>query len=122
VGFHQVLDRRLNGGGKQQRLAIGRHGRHDFRDGGKKAHVEHAVGFIQNQRADVAEIDEVASEKIEQAAGSRDEHLRAFANGLELHSLAESADRDGGANAGTRGHFGERFADLDGEFASWGLR
>ena len=88
--------------------------RHDFGDGGQKAHVEHSVSLIEDQRADVAQIDEAASEEIEQAAGSRDENLRALANGLELDSFTESTDGDGGANAGARGHFGECFTDLDG--------
>jgi hypothetical protein len=42
--------------------------------------------------------------------------LCAFANGLELHALAQSADADCGANAGARRHLGERFVDLDGKF------
>ena len=34
-------------------------GRHDALDGGQEAHVEHAVGFVQDQDADTAEIDEL---------------------------------------------------------------
>ena len=61
--------------------------------------------------------DELPAEEIVQPARSGDQHLRALANGLQLRSLAESADGDGGANAGARRHFGEGLVDLDGEFA-----
>jgi hypothetical protein len=44
--------------------------------------------------------------------------MRALADGLELNALTESADCDCGANAGARGHLGERFVDLDGQFTS----
>ena len=60
VRLYQVLDRAFNGRREEQRLAIGGHGRHDSLDGGQEAHVEHAVGFVQNQHADAAEIRRVA--------------------------------------------------------------
>ena len=52
---------------------VGRHGRHDALDGGQEAHVEHAVGFIQNQDADAGEVDQLAAEEIEEAAGGGDQ-------------------------------------------------
>ena len=117
VSLHQVLDRALDGGGKEQRLAIGRGGRDDFLDGGQEAHVEHAVGLIQNQNPDIAQIDQVAAHEVGQPSGCRDQHLRAVANCPQLRILAQAADGDGGANAGAGRHFGERVVDLHGEFA-----
>ncbi len=102
---------------KNMRLAIGGYGGHDPFDGGQETHVQHAVGFIQNQYADAAEIDEFPAEEIVQPPRSGDQHMRALADGLQLRSLVEPADDDGGANAGARRHFGEGLIDLDGELA-----
>ncbi len=102
---------------KSKRLAIGRSGRDDLLDGGQKAHVEHAVGLVQNQDANIAQIDQIAAHKIRQPAGCRDQHLRAVTNGPQLRILAQAADGDGGANAGAGRHFDERVVDLHGELA-----
>ena len=117
VSLHQVLDRALDGGREEQGLAIGRSGRDDLLDGGQEAHVEHAVGLIQNQDADIAEIHQVAAHEVGQSSRSCDQHLRAVTNGPQLRILAQAADGDGGANAGAGRHFDERVVDLHGEFA-----
>ncbi len=116
VDFDQVLHGSFDGGAEKERLPAGRHGRHDALDGGQEAHVEHPVGFIQYQDARAAQVHQVAAEKIEHAAGSGDDHLRAFANGLQLRILAEAADHDGRADAGTGGQLRKHLLDLDGQF------
>ena len=98
VGFDQVLDGAFDGGGEEQGLAISGQGGHDALDGGQEAHVEHAVGFIQHQDVHVAESDEIAAQKIVETAGGGDQHLGAFANGLQLRVFADAADDDGGAD------------------------
>ena len=115
VGVHQVLDGAFDGGREEHGLAAGGHGRHDALDGGQKAHVEHAVGFIENQDADAAEVDQRAAEKIVEPAGGGDGHLGAAANGVQLRVLAEAAHDHGGADAGAGGHLVEGLGNLDGE-------
>ena len=83
VRLDQVLDRAFDGGGEEQRLALGGRGRHDPFDGGQEAHIQHAVGFVQDQHADAAQVDELAAEKIVEPAGGGDQHLRALADGLQ---------------------------------------
>ena len=115
--FHQVLHGSFDGGRIEQRLPAGGSGGHDALDGGQEAHVEHAVGFVQHQDLDAGQVDQLAAQKIVQAAGSGDHHLRAFADGLQLRVFANPADHDGGADAGAVGDLGEGFMDLDGQFA-----
>ena len=50
--FDQVRDRGFDGGGEEQRLALGGHRRQDQLDGRQEAHVEHAVGFVEHQDLD----------------------------------------------------------------------
>src|SRR5438552_18706664 len=115
--LYEVFDRGFNRRREEQRLSIGGYGRHDLLDGGQKTHVQHPVGLIQNQYADMRQIDELPSEEIVQPSGGGDQDLRALTDGLQLRSFAEPADYDGGANPGARRHFDERLVDLDGELA-----
>ncbi len=85
---------------------------------GQKAHVEHAVGFVENhdlarRRAKPA----CASRKSTQPAGCRNDNLRAAANRLQLRVFTHAADDWHGANAGAFRYCGKGFVNLDGEFA-----
>src|SRR5581483_1307541 len=88
VGFHQVFDRTFDRGGEEHGLARGWDRRQDSFDGGKEAHIEHAVGFVQHQDFDGTQAEEPAAEEIIEPPGGGDEHRRALANGLQLRSLA----------------------------------
>jgi hypothetical protein len=52
VRVHQVLHGSLDSGREQHGLAFGGNGRDNSLDGRQKAHIEHAVGFIEDQNAD----------------------------------------------------------------------
>ena len=113
----QVLHRAFDGGGEEQGLPVAGDRFHDALHRGEKTHVQHAVGFVQNQHAHRTEIDEAAAEKIVKPAGSRDQHPRALADGLQLRALADAANDYGGARAGAGCHRHEHFVDLHGQLA-----
>ena len=75
-------------------------GRHpdDPVDDGLEAHVEHAVGLVEDEQLDLVERDGAAVDQVEQAAGRGDEHVRA----RRLLGLVVDADAavDGGDLAG----------------------
>ena len=100
------LDRAFKRGRVAEGLARGgQHGR-DARDGGLKAHVEHAVHFVEDQDLDLVETNQPALEVVLEAAGGGDDKARAAANGVELRALVHAAHHQG---------HGLRGAGADGE-------
>ncbi len=72
--------RRISGGMvavKEQRLPGERHQLADALDVGNEAHVEHAVGFVDDQKLDAGEQKPAALVMVEQPAGRRDQHVDA---------------------------------------------
>ena len=63
-------DLRRHGGGEEQGLAGERHELADALDVGNEAHVEHAVGFVDDQELDAGEKEPPALVMIEQAWGN----------------------------------------------------
>jgi len=111
-----VLDGTFDGCREHHRLAIGRHSRHDSFDGGQESHIEHTVSLVQDEYADLPEIDELPAEEIAESARRGEQHLRALSNGVQLGPLADAADYNRGVYSGAGGHFDERFVNLHGEF------
>src|SRR6476469_8803158 len=109
----QVLDGRLDGGRKEKGLAFRGRGRNDALDGGKETHIEHAVGFVEDQHGDAAQLNEVAAEVIIEAAGGGYNDLGAFADRQELRFFAHPTNDYGGANPAAYRHFGQGFGDLE---------
>src|SRR5207249_60149 len=62
---------------EEQRLAGERHQFADALDVRDEAHVEHAVGLVDDEEVDAGEEEPTALEMIEQAPGSRDQHIDA---------------------------------------------
>ena len=114
---NQMGNRGFDGRRTEHRLPFGGQGREDSLDGGKEAHVEHPVRFIQHQNLNRAEVHKFAAEEVEEPPGGGDDDLRAFANGLQLGVFAHAANDDSGADAGSAGEFRKDFADLNGQFA-----
>ena len=84
----------VEGRGQDDRLAVAGDLAHDAVDGGAEAHVEHAVGLVQHERADVLERDLAAVQQVDQPAGRRDQDVRGLG---ELGLLDEAgAAVDGG--------------------------
>ena len=79
-----------HGGREEQRLPARRQQLADALDVRDEAHVEHAVGFVDDQDLDAGEQDLAAPEVIEQAAGRGDQHVDAA---VELAAAARRRRR-----------------------------
>ena len=80
-GVVGVLERDATGvaverGGEEERLALGRALGDDAVDRRAEAHVEHAVGLVEDEDADAVEREGAALEEVLQAAGGRDDDVR----------------------------------------------
>ena len=64
-----------------------------------EAHVEHAVGLVQDEDLDPVEADEAVAHEVQQAAGAGDDDVRAAVEGFHLAALADAAEDDGGLEA-----------------------
>src|ERR1700729_4125715 len=71
-------------------LALLRKDRGDAANGWEKAHVEHPIGFVENQDAEIFEVEEAASEEVLEAAGSGYDQARAFTDGAELGAFGKA--------------------------------
>ena len=118
VVLYQVDDRRFQGGGEEQGLALFREDRDDAANGWKEAHVQHAVGFVEDQDLEGVEVEEASVQVIFEAAGGGYYHARAFADGLELGAFGEAANYQGGGAELLAAQDIILIDDLHGEFAS----
>jgi hypothetical protein len=93
---HVVLHEMHDGGFQCCRethgLAFFRQNRGNSANGWEKAHVEHAVSFVENEDAKILEVEKPAVQEILEPAGSGDDEARALANGAKLCAFGESAD------------------------------
>ena len=94
---------------EEQVLALGGDGVDDALHVGPEAHVEHAVGLVEDERVDLVEQDVALAEHVEQAAGGRDQEVDALADALGLRVVGNAAE-DGDDAAAAVG--GQRLADL----------
>ena len=76
-GVGQAPDLRRHGGGEEHGLTDLRQQADDALDVGNEAHVEHAVGLVDDQDLHAGEQDPAALEQVEQAARGRDQHVDA---------------------------------------------
>jgi hypothetical protein len=89
------LDAALERRREQQRLRDAGHARDHALDRRQEAHVEHAVGFVEDQQFDGVELGGAALDVVEQAARARDEDVDAAAQLFDLR-LHAGATEDGG--------------------------
>ncbi len=94
-----------------------RQDREDAADGGQKAHVEHAVGFVEHEDFDIAQVNQLASDEILQAAGSCDHQAGAGAHGLNLCFFRDAADDQRSFGELLAAQFFVFFVDLDRQLA-----
>ena len=99
--FDQLFCSRENvvtqGGREQQRLARGRRLGHDAAHGGRKAHVEHAVGLVKHQDGHVGEIGRTLVNEVDETAGRGDEHVATTGKRGLLRLVSHTAHDDGAA-------------------------
>ena len=83
----------------------------------QKAHVEHAVRFVQRQDLDAREIDSPSSEMIEQAAGGGDDDVRTALQRLDLSRHRHAAEDRNHAQVHRSAIRRERLLDLKRELS-----
>ena len=89
----QFLDDRRHGRGEEQGLPLRGQLGADFLDIRDEAHVEHAVGFVDDQHRTAIEQNLAATEQVHQAARRRDQHVDALFQRLELIAHLHAADQ-----------------------------
>ena len=89
----------------------------DAADGGKEAHVEHAIDFVEDEHVDGADVDLAAAEEVFEAAGSGDDEARAAIELVELGVLGEAAADEHGVVLGAGDELAVGLEHLHGEFA-----
>ncbi len=112
-----ALDFRGHGGGEKQRLAGERHQLADALDVGNEAHVQHAVGFVDDEQLNAGEQQAATLEMVEQAAGRCDEHVNAAHQLGVLIAEGDAANEQRHVQLMVLAVFDEAFLDLRGEFA-----
>ena len=85
-----------------------------------EAHVEHAVGFVQDHGLDAVELDVALSDEVEEAPRRRHQDVDAAGHRGDLGMLADPAEDDGGTHAEMASIGPEALADLEGELAGRG--
>ena len=103
---------------EQQVLALCRHRqqRHDPLDVRDEAHVQHAVGLVQHEDLDLAQVDALVFDVVQQAARRGDQDLDAGADDGQLLLDVDAAEHAGGPQSGVLAVFLDRFLDLDRQF------
>ena len=84
-----------HGGGEAHRLALTGQRGHNAAKGGKKSHIHHAIGLIENEDSQRAEVDELAAEEVFQPAGSGNHQAGSFAEGGELGRFGQASHYQG---------------------------
>ena len=106
-----------HGGREQQRLALPGDRCRDAAHVLDEAHVEHAIGFVEDEEGHAAELHVAALDQVEQAAGRGDQDVDAARQGLDLAAVAQTADDGAQAQAEAAAVGVEAARDLDGELA-----
>ena len=101
---------------EEQRLALGRQRVDDAPDVGPEAHVQHAVGFVEDQRLEAVELG-ARAHVIHQAAGRRDDERDAGGEGPRLRLHRRAAVDGHAADAGVVAEALDVVVDLDGQLA-----
>ena len=116
-GFGEIGDVLGHGGREEQRLPLDRQFADDFADVVDEAHVEHAVGFVEHQELDLAELQSVALHEVEQAAGGGHQDFDARHDRADLAAHRHAADRQRRGQADVAAIGVEAVEDLARQFA-----
>ena len=92
---------------EQQVLAVRRQQREHAADVADEAHVEHAVGFVEDEVAHAAQVDVALVGVVEQAARRGDDDVDAAAQRVDLRARADAAEDQGRALAQVAAEVGE---------------
>ncbi len=118
--FRQRLDLVGEGRGEEQvlttRRQLGQHAANVV----NKAHIEHAVGFVQHQNFDVIQLHRVLVFQIQQTARRCHQHVHAAAQLHHLRVDADPAEHHQRANVEIAAVVTHVLANLRGQLAGWG--
>ena len=94
----QVQDLARHGGREQHRLAHGRDLRDELLDVGQEAHVEHLVGLVENQDADLRQREDALVGQVDEPARGADDDVDTLLELLDLRfvGLAPVDGQDSG--------------------------
>ena len=90
----QLADLCRHGGGKEQVLALLGQGLGDLADRHDKAHIEHLVGFIQNEDFGLRQVGDLLVDMVDQPARGGDKHINAGGQGADLGSVFHAAENN----------------------------
>ena len=107
----------FHGGRKHQGLALGRHHLNDAPQLRHEAHVEQAVGLVDDQHLDAVERSGATLDVIDHPAGTCDEHVSALAQVVDLTTHRFAADHQDCAQLGVACEDHEFAQHLRGELA-----
>ena len=116
----QFADLVGEGGGEEQVLTLLRHQSQDTADVPDKAHVEHAIRFVQYQDLHLVELDGVLVVKIHQAARTGHQHVQTTASRHHLRIDADAAEHHVAAHWQVFAVVTHALAHLGGQLASRG--
>src|SRR5690606_29786765 len=101
----------------EQRLTGARQDRRNLTQIVNEAHVEHVIGFVEDEDFDLVETDRTLADVVKQTARRGDENVDAAEHGLLLLVHRGAAENDGGAQAEKFAISAEAIANLGGKFA-----
>jgi hypothetical protein len=116
----ELADLARLGGREEQRLALARKRLCNAANIGNEAHVEHAVGLIEDEHLHLGEVHLAVAHQVEESSGSGDQDVDAAAQRGYLGSLADAAEDDGAADATSGRVAPEALGDLCGELTRRG--
>ena len=104
---------------KEQVLALGRGGKqcHDPLDVRNETHVQHAIGLVENEDLDLAQVHGFLLDVVQKTSWRGHQYLDACAHDRQLLPDVDPAIDDRGANPGVFAVGLHRFLDLDGQLA-----
>jgi len=111
----QVFDFARHGRTKKHGLALAGNLGEDPANSGQEAHIEHPVGFIQDEDLHSVEPDRSLLKVVDQAAGGGDDHLGLHPDLLDLDVHAGPSDDQDASHP----EFVEGLLNLEGEFTGW---
>lgn len=84
-----------------------------------KAHVEHAIGLVENDAAHLLQVDQVLFEKIDQTSGSSDDEFNSVAQTFLLLVVRDTSVNRNRSQAGITNKLYRVLIDLFGQFSRW---
>ena len=111
-GFGELADLRRHGRREQRRLPFRRQGRDDPADVADEAEIEHAVGLVEHEVADLVQLQLAGGHQVADPAGRADHDVGARPHPLHLHEAADAAEDGDDAAASVAAEPVQAFLDL----------